>query len=130
MPMPATGTRKFTRAQLFVNGSREILIEDLSIDVSNESEVVTTDGAVGTEDDTAPAKFNATWQVKVSSGNIDYLTPIITPGQRNVEMTIRTADGTYELFGVLNSSSEKQPRGVGHNRSIAAKGIVTAYVRA
>ncbi len=130
MPMPATGTRKFTRAMLIIGASREILIEDLSIDVSNTSEVVTTDGAVGVEDDTAPAAFSATWQVRVSSGNIDYLTKIVTPGQREQEMTIRTADGTYELYGVLNSSSEKQPRGVGHNRTISAKGIVTAYVRA
>lgn len=133
MPNPASGVRHFDRALLVVkpyggSASREILVNDLNWDVKNAATVEKTDGAVGVEDDTGPADVSATWQTKVSKGGIDYLTRIITPGQRECECSFRTADGTLEAYGVLNAASEKQPQGPGHTRTITFAGVVTAWV--
>lgn len=119
----------FRKAFLSVAGSREIHATNVSVTVTNRAGVKQTDAAVGIFDDNALPTYTASWNVAVpTTGGIDYLTRIVTPGQRHVALRFSTADGVLELFGPIQSAAETQPEDpAGHERTLSSDGVVRSW---
>ena len=128
MPLP-TGGFYFRKAFLSVDGSREVLATNVQITATNRAGMRTTDAAVGQYDDTAPASASVSWNVvPATSGGRDYLSWVVTPGQRFHALRFSTADGVLEMSVAVNEVSETQPEDpTSHERTITAKGIVSMW---
>lgn len=119
----------FRKAFLSVDGAREVLATNVQITATNRAGMRVTDAAVGQYDDTAPASVSLSWTVGVATrGGKDYLSWVVTPGQRFHALRFSTADGVLEASVAVNEVAETQPEDPsGHERTITARGIVTLW---